>query len=79
MGIKFLKIIIEDLNNGEEEQIVIKCHQISPEIQCFINYFKTPDIIIGYLGNEIHRINKSEISYIEALDNKTFISCCYAA
>jgi len=70
-----LKIVIDELNNGEEEQIFIKCHQITSEIQCFINYFKTPDVLIGYFGNEIHRINKSEISYIEAVDNKTFIYC----
>ena len=70
-----MKIIIEDLLEGEEEQITIKCHQVTPEIQHFINSFKTQNILIGYSGNEIHRINVSIISYIETVDNKSFIYC----
>jgi len=70
-----LKIIIEELIEGDEEQVIIKCHQITTEIQNLISYFKTPDILIGYYGKEIHRINKIKISYIETVDNKSFIYC----
>ena len=70
-----MKIIIEELIEGDEEQVVIKCHQITPEIQGLISYFKTPNILIGYYGKEIHRINTIEISYIETVDNKSFIYC----
>ena len=70
-----MKIIIKELIDGDEEQVVIKCHQITTEIQNLISYFKTPDILIGYYGKEIHRINKIEISFIETVDNKTFICC----
>ena len=70
-----MKVIIEDLPDGEEEQITIRCYQVTPEIQQLINSFKTQNILIGYSGNEIHRINVSLISYIETVDNKSFIYC----
>ena len=31
--------------------------------------------MIAFVGNEIHRLNPSEIFYIETVDNKTFLYC----
>lgn len=68
-----MKIIIEDLQEGEEEQIIIKCHEITPELQRLISRLKAQDVLIAYDGNEIYRISQSKVYYIESIDNKTFL------
>jgi len=71
-----LKIIIEAPQNGEGEYIIVKCHSISPELLNVLNTIKTQsNLLIANIGNEIHRINPSDIYYIETVDNKTFIYC----
>ena len=71
-----MKIIIEELREGEEEQIILKCHQISAEQMNLLNAFKSADnVLIGYQDNEIQRVNKEEIFYIETVDNKVFLYC----
>jgi len=71
-----LKIIIEKPLDGEEEQIIVKCHSISPELLNVLNALKSRvSLLIAYIGNEIHRVNPSDILYIETVDNKTFLYC----
>jgi len=41
-----------------------------------LNAFKSGDnVLIGYQDNEIQRVNKEEIFYIETVDNKVFLYC----
>lgn len=71
-----MKIIIEKPLDGEEEQIIVKCHSISPELLNVLNALKSRvSLLIAYIGNEIHRVNPSDILYIETVDNKTFLYC----
>ena len=71
-----LKIIIEQPENGEEEQIIVKCHNISPELWNVLNSLRARDsMLVANIGNEIHRVNPSDIYYIETVDNKTFLYC----
>lgn len=70
-----MKIIIEDLQEGEEEQVIIKCHQVTPELHRLISRLKSQDVLIAYDGNNIHRISPSKVYYIESVDNKTFLYC----
>jgi len=71
-----VKIIIEELREGEEEQIILRCHQISPEQMNLLNAFKSGDnVLIGYQDNEIRRVNKEEIFYIDTVDNRVFLYC----
>jgi len=71
-----LKIIIEKPQDGEEEQIIVKCHNISPELFYALNTIRVEgSLLIAYTGNEIHRVNPSDIFYIEAVDKKTFLYC----
>lgn len=71
-----MKIIIEKPQIGEEEQIIVKCHSISPALWSALNTLQTQgDLLIAYIGNEIHRVNPSDIYYIETVDNKTFLYC----
>jgi len=69
-----MKIVIEKPRSGEEEQIIVKCHNLSPELISVLNTLKAQgNLLIGYVGNEIHRLNPSEVLYIETVDNKTFM------
>jgi len=74
-GAVLMKILIEELQNEEEEQISIKCRRMTPEILNLLEFFKTQNIMIAYSGNEIHRIDSSNIYYVEAVDNRSFIYC----
>lgn len=68
-----MKIIIEDPSPGEEDQIIVKCRQISPELLRALSVIKSADSLIAYDKNEIHRLNPSNVYYIESVDNKTFV------
>jgi DNA-binding LytR/AlgR family response regulator len=71
-----LKIIIEEPQAGEEEQIIVKCYKISPELLKVLNTLKSQgNMLNAYIGNEIHRIDPTDVFYIETVDNKTFIYC----
>ncbi|WP_228725136.1 LytTR family DNA-binding domain-containing protein [Caproicibacter fermentans] len=70
---KELRIVIEEPKEGEEEQILIRCREMSPEILRAISIFKSQDAMVAYEGNEIYRIKPSDIYYIEVVDNKTFV------
>jgi DNA-binding LytR/AlgR family response regulator len=71
-----LKIVIDKPQDGEEEHIVVKCHNISPELLSVLNSLKAQgNSLIAYIGNEIHKVDPADILYIESVDNKTFLYC----
>lgn len=70
-----LKIIIEEPQGFEEEEIIFRCRQMTPELLRIIALLKTPDELVTYDGNEIYRIRPAAIYYIEVVDNKTFLYC----
>lgn len=71
-----MKILIEEPGIGEEDQIIIRCRQMSKELLQFIDNLKTQKpTIIGLDGSDIHRLDPDEIYYFEAVDNKVFIYC----
>jgi len=69
-----VKIVIEKPKNGEEEQVIVRCHNLSPELLNVLNAFKSQgNLLIAYVGNEAHRLSPSNVLYIETVDNKTFL------
>ena len=71
-----MKILIEEPAAGEDEQIIIRCRQMSKELLALINSFKGQrHTLIGMDGSDIHRIDPSMIYYFETVDNKVFIYC----
>ena len=69
-----MKISIEEIPGGQDEEIVIRCHAIDDGIYQIINRIKSPeDMVIGHQGNQIHRIAPKNVYYFEAVDNKVFI------
>ncbi|MEN6351685.1 MAG: LytTR family DNA-binding domain-containing protein [Syntrophomonas sp.] len=71
-----MKIIIEDIPDGEEDQIIIRCSEINNEILQLISDIKSQQqLIIGYDKNAIHRLNPADVYYFDTVDNKTFAYC----
>lgn len=70
-----MRIIIEEPQDGEEEQIIVRCRQMTPELLRVLALLKAQDALAAYDGNEIHRVRPTSIYYIEAVDNKTFLYC----
>ena len=69
-----MKITIKEPAAGAEEEIIVLCHNMSPELLSVLNSLKTPsNMLVAYINNEIHRVNPSDIFYFEAVDKKTFI------
>lgn len=68
-----MKIIMEEPRDGEEEQIIIRCRSMTPELLRFLTQLKAQVTLVAYDRNEIHRIEPSAVFYIETVDNKTFL------
>lgn len=70
-----MKIIIEEPQGVDEDQIIFRCREMTPELLHVIAMLKTQAGLVAYDGNEIRRIRPAAIYYIEVVDNKTFLYC----
>lgn len=70
-----MKIVIEESDDGEEDQIIVKCRHMTAELLRALTILKAQDVLVAYDGNEIHRVRSMDIYYIEVVDNKTFLYC----
>ncbi|MCL2223815.1 MAG: LytTR family transcriptional regulator [Defluviitaleaceae bacterium] len=71
-----MKITIKEPPAGTEEEIIVLCHNISPELLRVLNSIKTPNnMLVANIDNEIHRVNPLDVFYIESVDRKTFLYC----
>ncbi|MCL2373603.1 MAG: LytTR family transcriptional regulator DNA-binding domain-containing protein [Defluviitaleaceae bacterium] len=71
-----MKIIFEEPPAGAEEQIIVQCRNITPQLMNILNTIKQPDnMLVAYIDNEIHRVSPSDVFYFEAVDKKTFVYC----
>ncbi|GIP22136.1 LytTR family DNA-binding domain-containing protein [Paenibacillus sp. J22TS3] len=71
-----MKVSIVEISRDEDEEILIRCYEVNEEVQEIVNKLKMDNpIMLGYLGEHVHRIKLSEIYYFEAVDGKVFIYC----
>lgn len=68
------KVTITPINNNEEEEILIKCHEINDDVLSLMEKLKNNEsTLLGTKDNTVFRISIKDIYYIESVDNKTFI------
>lgn len=68
-----MKVSIEEIGKTQEEEIIIRCHEVDKDILKLVKQIKNSEhILLGYEGDSIHRIRYSAIYYIEAVDSKVF-------
>ncbi|WFR57618.1 LytTR family DNA-binding domain-containing protein [Anaerocolumna sp. AGMB13025] len=71
-----MKIIIEDINPGEEEQIIIRCNSLNEKVLSLISELKTEQKkLTGSKDGIITMIDTKNVYYFEGVDNKVFIYC----
>lgn len=74
-----LKVSIQTVDQKEDEEIVIKCHEINEEVLEIMKKLQTQDnkqqTIVGTKDDQIYTIKFKDIFYVEATENKTFIYC----
>ncbi|MCL2200435.1 MAG: LytTR family transcriptional regulator [Oscillospiraceae bacterium] len=71
-----MRIIMEQPQPDEEDQIIVRCRNLSSEIISLLGQIQTQgEFLIGYTGDEIHRVPSRDIYYVEAIDRKTFLYC----
>lgn len=71
-----MKIIIEDIEKGEEDEIIIRCNQLDESILQMIYGVKmNQKKLIGTYNERMQIIDPSDVFYFEAVDNKVFIYC----
>ena len=69
-----MKITFMELLPGEEEELIVKCRDIHPDVLKLLNKIKSyNNFIIGYLNGEAFNINPADIIYVEAVDRDVFI------
>lgn len=69
-----MKISIEKINRDQDEEILIRCHEIDEKILSYVKNIEQQEAdLIGYEGDTIHRLKLVEVYYFEAIDNKVFI------
>lgn len=68
-----MKISIEEPLPGAEEEVIIRCHKLSPAAMQLIAELKTPALLVGQKGGEIHMLAPHEVYYCETVDSRTFL------
>ncbi|BFH14390.1 LytTR family transcriptional regulator DNA-binding domain-containing protein [Paenibacillus melissococcoides] len=71
-----MKISIEEINILEEEEIIIRCHEVNEEILSLVRRIKVKTkMLMGFHEDAIHQITLSDVYYFESVDNKVFMYC----
>ncbi|WP_438496514.1 LytTR family DNA-binding domain-containing protein [Paenibacillus sp. IHBB 3054] len=71
-----MKITIEDIPEGSEPEIILRCNEPDDALLRLIYSIKTSSKkLIGLTGMQMHVISPGDVFYFEAVDNKVFIYC----
>jgi len=71
-----MKIIIEEANPGDEDQIIIRCKELDENILKVISDLKMGQKkFTGIKNGNLTMIDPSNIYYFEGVDNKVFMYC----
>lgn len=71
-----MKIIIEDIDPGEEDQVIIRCKNLSEPVLKLISELKSEmKRLTGLKDGGITMLDIKNIYYFEGVDSKVFIYC----
>ena len=71
-----MKVSIENVPKGTEEEVIIRCHTVDETIHNILRLLEVPEQkLLGQVHDEIHILEPEKIFYIESVDRKTFIYC----
>ena len=68
------KITIQQIDRSRDEEIVVRCHEITDEVLSVVEKLKTGDkMLLGARDGETFRIPVKDVYYAESVDNKTYL------
>lgn len=68
------KITIKQIDPPQEEEIQIKCHEITDEVLSVVEKLKSGEaMLLGSREGEVFRIPVKDIFYAESVDSKTYL------
>lgn len=71
-----MKIIIEESNPGEEDQVIFRCKELNDNILKLIAELKQGQKkLTGMKDGNIVMIDPANVYYFEGVDNKVFLYC----
>ena len=71
-----MRITIEEISREQEEEVILRCHEASPELLRLLTQIRTLQTgLTGFRDDEIHRLAFDEIYYFEVVDGKSFFYC----
>ena len=71
-----MRIIVEDVPNGEEDEIIIRCKELDDQLMALIYGVKMKKNKLSCSKNgKIYMISPQDIYYFEGVDNKVFAYC----
>jgi DNA-binding LytR/AlgR family response regulator len=71
-----MKIVIEETNPGEEDQIIIRCRELDENLLKLISELKMGQKkLAGSKDGNITMIDPQNVYYFEGVDNKVFLYC----
>ena len=71
-----MKIIIEESNPGEEDQVIFRCKELNGDILRLIAELKQGQKkLTGMKDGNIVMIDPANVYYFEGVDNKVFLYC----
>jgi len=71
-----MKITIENIPEGIEPEIIIRCNEPDDSLlQLIYSLTSTTKKLIGFTNLQTHIISPKDVFYFESVDNKVFIYC----
>ncbi|MDR0948797.1 MAG: LytTR family transcriptional regulator DNA-binding domain-containing protein [Lachnospiraceae bacterium] len=69
-----MRVIIEDIQPGEEEMVILRCTQVDPALLKLINSMKNGAITLtANQDGKWHRVLSKDIYYFESVDHRVFL------
>ena len=71
-----MKVSVQEIPKNEEEEIMIRCHEINEEVLSLLHRLKlSQEKLAVTRQDEIHKIALQDVFYFETVDNKSFLYC----
>lgn len=71
-----MKVSVQEIPKSEEEEIMIRCHEINEEVLSLLHRLKlSQEKLAVTRQDEIHKIALQDVFYFETVDNKSFLYC----
>lgn len=71
-----MRVTIEEVPASQEEELILRCHEPNEHILKIVSQIKALRTgLVGYQGDQIHRLAMEDIYYFEVVDNKSFFYC----